>query len=707
MIIVNFGLRGSTFPNQVAERVMPFMDHICTLLKSELDIGCRIGTTHGRAYCGLIAPGNRTEYTVLGPSVNLAARLMVHVRNPGILVDEPIQIKAGRHRPFRSLCPIRAKGYSTYVRIFIPEKTQRTGWKDSHYMNFVGRKEQVGKILSMAHDVMENNAQALGKEGGNSKMIFLEGGYGIGKSALLSHCTQRIEDMLQVQPPMSQQNTCVWRHVCCDKDSFTPFSIVRPLFLHILRRKKEGGSKSYFDSVKLVGHAQSHEANEIDEAQMYVMLLHMCLEARVPLQHVEAMAGLVFSTKLSDIGTWSDAATKMNEWNRLAQYLCQISVRCMRQERLVLLALDNVSGLDEMSWKLLQGLFYCAPNVLILGAARSEHDLNISPLCWNDLNSLKDKEQGKPRFLRMELEPMTESDVSELVLNRIEATLDDTSKADVARTVFLESKGNPLLAEEILDILYPDTVGNNGHGSNKHNSDPLYFNAAAVASNMDEVVLNRLDSLPPNVRFVVDVGALLGSPFLLVDLVAVLERYHNMPATDTSTFASAQQNLQVAVDNGLLNISSSTCDGSISYTFSHSMWQETISRQNLKSWKDHMLQLINQVMIENGTAKLSPSENEESGDLPRVISFTNLDGVADVPEVDDKVGCNNVKTMDKNNDSIEGGLDPILNKEQGTRRLRAMAKMFRRNYKNNGHKGATRAVRKLKALLSGAKTKQK
>ncbi|CAB9519707.1 cyclase type 10 [Seminavis robusta] len=679
VIIVNFGLRGSTFPNQVAERVMPFMDHVKVLLRSELEIECRIGTTHGRAYCGLVAPGDRTEYTVLGPSVNLAARLMTHVRNPGIMVDEAIRIKAG-DRPFRSLCPIRAKGYSTYIRIFIPETTERTGWKDSGSC-FVGRHENTQSILEMAKAVMDSTNRwnpHYGLGGGQSRIVFLEGGYGLGKTALLSQATIGIEALLNAQ----QAKHMVWRQLCCDEDSFKPFSIVRPLFLDILRRKKE--QETHFHSVKLVGHSVSHEACEIDEARMYVTLLHVCLDARVPLHYVEAMAGLIFSTKLSDIGTWSDAATRMDEWNRLAKYICQVLILCTRQERLVFLALDNVSGLDEMSWKLLQGLFYCASNVLILGAARTEHDLNINPTCWRDLNCLHEKEEGEARFRRIKLEPLIESEVSELVTNRMDAANDaGTSKDIVAHTVFLESKGNPLLANEILDILYPSTAANS---PNK-----IDTRAYTTASNVDELVLNRLDSLAPAVRFVVDLGALLGSPFSLLDIVAVLERYHNMPTTDTTTYGMAKLNLQVAVENGLLTTSFDEYQG-ISYTFSHTMWQETISRQNLDSWKEQMRQLIDEVLPENDPTK---TELEAGGGLPKLISFGNL------AELDDEECGKKDAALEDQDDHLDGSAN-----EQNVKRLRAMAKMFRRKYKSSGRKGASETVRKLKGLLGGSRKKR-
>jgi class 3 adenylate cyclase len=92
VIIANFGLRGSTFPNMVEERGLPCISNIKTLVKTELELNCRIGATFGKAYCGIVGAGIRHEYAVLGSPVNLAARLMATQENHGILVDEAVKM---------------------------------------------------------------------------------------------------------------------------------------------------------------------------------------------------------------------------------------------------------------------------------------------------------------------------------------------------------------------------------------------------------------------------------------------------------------------------------------------------------------------------------------------------------------------------------------------------------------------------------------
>mgnify|MGYP003564035251 CR=1 FL=1 len=223
-MIVNFGLRGSTFPNMVEERAMACIAHIRTLLRSELDIDSKIGATYGKAYCGVVTKGDRTEYTVMGPAVNLAARLMTHVRNPGVLVDEAVKLKAGK-RPFTAIRPIEAKGYKDMVKIYIPEVARRNSWK-KQCSSFVGREEEFALLLEVAESILHaptpdttsTNATNLTNQH-ISRMCFLSGSYGSGKSFLLSHVSQMVEDTCNLESmPYS-----IFRHVCCDEDSFKPF----------------------------------------------------------------------------------------------------------------------------------------------------------------------------------------------------------------------------------------------------------------------------------------------------------------------------------------------------------------------------------------------------------------------------------------------------------------------------------------------------
>ena len=296
VVIANFGLRGSTFPNMIEERAIPFITNIRTLLKTELDLECSIGATYGKAYCGVVGGRKRHEYAILGPSVNLAARLMANTCNPGILVDEKVKQMSG-DRPFQALPPVKAKGYDNLVKIYNPEENVRKTWKDVSE-EFVGRQKESESLVQIAESV-EQDVFA-------SKFVLVSGAYGIGKSYVLSHATQEIENNCKTK----NTRTHVSRLVFCDNDSFRPFryantpvtslhvsdrvlvssdiiccSIVRPLFMALLSRKQHVPS---FGAAETAGHTENIDQKaEVEEAQLYVSLLQICLEAKIPMQYIE------------------------------------------------------------------------------------------------------------------------------------------------------------------------------------------------------------------------------------------------------------------------------------------------------------------------------------------------------------------------------------------------------------------------------------
>merc|ERR1712217_42139 len=86
LFLLTFGLPPLEHPNDSARAVLACLDITESLKKS--GVVARMGVTTGLNFCGLIGSRSRMEYTVLGDSVNLAARLMSNAPPYGILCDE-------------------------------------------------------------------------------------------------------------------------------------------------------------------------------------------------------------------------------------------------------------------------------------------------------------------------------------------------------------------------------------------------------------------------------------------------------------------------------------------------------------------------------------------------------------------------------------------------------------------------------------------
>lgn len=115
--IGTFGLRGSVNSDNAASAV----DTAYRIIESleEIGISASIGITSGKVYCGLVGSPDRHEYAVMGPSVNLSARLMGKAPVGGIMCDSEIKLRDRVHK-FQSLGEVQAKGYSAPVPIFKP-----------------------------------------------------------------------------------------------------------------------------------------------------------------------------------------------------------------------------------------------------------------------------------------------------------------------------------------------------------------------------------------------------------------------------------------------------------------------------------------------------------------------------------------------------------------------------------------------------------
>lgn len=179
VLIATFGLPGSTFPNLVTNNALPATLSIHKALKEELGVDNRIGATFGQVYCGVVGGAWRHEFSVLGAPVNLAARLMTCSINNGILVNEEVQSQTDARFEFRSLNPIKTKGYDKPVPTLEPLRaTQSSSRKRSSYqIKLTGRQEEKEEILGFAKEILDNTVS-------ESSVIGLIGESGIGKSAL-------------------------------------------------------------------------------------------------------------------------------------------------------------------------------------------------------------------------------------------------------------------------------------------------------------------------------------------------------------------------------------------------------------------------------------------------------------------------------------------------------------------------------------------
>ena len=182
-----------------------------------MDAGCRMpvrfGVNRGAVFVGEVGPPYRRTFTVMGDTVNLAARLMAKA-SPGQIVVSPDVLSRSRTSfATEELEPFMVKGKAKPVRAFLlgPVAGERTDAQVDD-VPFVGRRAELEALVGHA------SAAAAG----DGRLVEVVGAPGSGKSRLLREVGARAGGGTLL--------TFTCRHL----DASTPYLVVRRLLRELL-----------------------------------------------------------------------------------------------------------------------------------------------------------------------------------------------------------------------------------------------------------------------------------------------------------------------------------------------------------------------------------------------------------------------------------------------------------------------------------------
>ena len=348
----------------------------------------RVGVNRGPVFVGDIGPSYRRTFTVMGDTVNLAARLMAKAV-PGQILATPEVLERSRSEfVLTPIAPFYVKGKAHPVEA--RDVGPRVGRRSEEKTGFplVGRREEMAKWLSLVEAAKH----------GSGAIVEVIGEPGVGKSRL-------IEEFVSVAGQMTMLSA-----TCEDYGSSTPYAALRELVRGLLKLEQAGGFPPSPAGLKAALQAVSP-----------------------PLVPWAPLVGAVVGIDVPETPESAELDPEFRSF-RLGAVVTELLDRVVPGPLLVVL--EDTHAMDEASSELLGHVI-----------ARAEARPWLLVLNRRDLPTGLAAPEGTTT--RMHLEPLVGADAIELVQV---ASHDAPLSPHEAATLAERSGGNPLFLRELVAV---------------------------------------------------------------------------------------------------------------------------------------------------------------------------------------------------------------------------------------------------------------
>jgi class 3 adenylate cyclase/tetratricopeptide (TPR) repeat protein len=431
----------------------------------------RVGLNTGLVVVGKIGDRLRMDYTAIGTTTNLAARLQ-QLAEPGtVLLSESTWRAVRDDVECRPLGARTVKGLADPVPVYqalaARPRSLGGGRRDSP---LVGRESDLAALLG--------HVDALA--GGTGAVVTVVGEAGIGKSRLLAegrrHAAGHDLRWLEGRARSTGETIPCWP------------------FVEIIRgvagiEDGEPEAASFHRLEHLLGELAPEEAADL-------------------LPYLATLVGLTPRGEAAERVKRLDAQAVKSQILRASRRLFERLAR----ERPLVLVLEDLHWVDQLSQEVLEHVLPLAASVPVLVVAASRADVTgpldrLSEVATRTLRS---------RYAELRLAPLRDTDGARLVASLVGA---DELPAGLTDVILGRAEGNPFFLEQVVQALLDMRALVEMDGRWQLAQD---LHALSIPDTLQGVILARIDRLDDDVKSVLKVASVIGRSFLHRVLDAVM-----------------------------------------------------------------------------------------------------------------------------------------------------------------------------------------
>ena len=393
VFIASFGLRGSVTLHPSSTAVEAAIDAQEKLLRI-MDIQSSIGITLGKIFCGETGSPQRYEYSLLGPSCNLSARLMAKGAPGEINCDEEVKTSAGKRQSFTFRGSHKLKGYEKPVPFYMPiECKNRRVDENDDITSFFLQNEEVLKVAKNIYeqlDVAESDTS-------QPRLLLVKGNEEKGQQPFISAILN--------QPLIRSSSVIIEANRCFHDDPFYCFIpiVTRILLSHIVVRERIQRLHLRYKRSSVLGSLISHDALRAPAHRSGTKLVADELAPFLPVINDFLYKGFPLMKSTAE-------AKKLKDKEKIEKCVEVLSALITNffklEKKRGIISIPMFDSIDEHSKKLLRHIFASDSTLLVVGGVDDSSPLE------ND-----ESEDGVEAYLRPFIGDTITSQVDIVFLN--------------------------------------------------------------------------------------------------------------------------------------------------------------------------------------------------------------------------------------------------------------------------------------------------